>query len=137
MSFIADTSVTLPWCFADEATPWTEALLNRLAGGEPVVVPAYWSIEVTNGLLMAVRRGRVTLNKVHEFIDDLNDMPVQIEPASSPDTWPSLIALAHQHRLTTYDAAYLELAQRTGLPLATLDRALISAARASAVPMET
>jgi predicted nucleic acid-binding protein len=84
---------------------------------------------------MAVRRGRVTLNKIHEFIEDLKDLPVQIEPARSLEAWQSLVALAHQYRLTTYDAAYLELAQRTGLPLATLDRALIGAARANAVPL--
>jgi hypothetical protein len=60
MAFVIDASATLPWRFEDEATPWTEALLDRIEGGEEVVVPAHWPLEVMNGLLMAVRRGRIT-----------------------------------------------------------------------------
>ena len=125
-----DASITLPWCFLDEATPWTEMLLNRVVAGERVIVPAHWSIEVTNGLLMAVRRRRVFPTKIEEFIEDIGVLPVQIEPARSPETWVALVALAERHRLTTYDAAYLELAQRVGLPLATLDGDLRKAAQA-------
>ena len=132
-----DASVTLPWCFPDEATPWTEMLLNRVAAGEPVIVPAHWSIEVTNGLLMAVRRRRISRTKVEEFLEDICDLPVQIQPARRPKTWPALVALAEKHRLTTYDAAYLDLAQYVGLPLATLDADLRKAAQAEGTALLT
>lgn len=98
-----------------------------MAAGESVVVPAHWSVEVTNGLL-AVRRSRVPRQKIEQFMQDIADLPVQIETALSPDAWPKLVMLAEKYRLTTYDAAYLELAQRTGLPLATLDIDLRKAA---------
>jgi predicted nucleic acid-binding protein len=133
--FVPDASITLPWCFPDEATPWTETLLNRLAAGELAVVPAHWPTEVSNGLLMAMRRKRVSMTKVQEFIDAMSDLPIRIQPAHSPRDWPMVLALAEQHRLTAYDAAYLELAQRTGLPLATLDQDLLRAARAQRVPL--
>ena len=74
--FVADASVTLPWCFADEATPATEALLDRLRACEPAVVPAHWSTEVMNGLLMAVRRSRLDLERVARFTRDLAALPI-------------------------------------------------------------
>jgi len=133
--FIPDASATLPWCFEDEATPWTESLLNRLADGERIVVPAHWPLEVTNGLLMAGRRGRVPPEKVRRFIEDLQALSIQVEPPLSPIFWPRVLELAEQYRLTAYDAAYLELAQRTGLPLATLDKELQTAAGVAGAPL--
>lgn len=130
-----DASSTLPWCFPDEATPWTETLLDRLAGGEPALVPAHWPTEVMNGLVMAMRRGRVSLDKVQEFVEVLSDLPLQIETAHPPQTWPPILALAQRHRLSAYDAAYLELARRENLPLATLDGDLQVAARADGVSL--
>ena len=131
--FIPDASATLPWCFEDEATPWTESLLNRIAGGERMIVPAHWPLEVTHELLMAVRRGRVPREKVHRFIEDLQGLSLHVEPPLSPIFWPGVLGFAEQYRLTAYDAAYLELAQRTGLPLATLDEALLTAANKAGV----
>ena len=68
MAFVVDASATLPWRFEDEATPWTEALLDRLQGREEIHVPAHWPLEVVNALLVARRRGRVTVAQVKEFI---------------------------------------------------------------------
>jgi predicted nucleic acid-binding protein len=133
--FVIDASATLPWRFEDEATPWTEALLDRVQGGEEVRVPAHWPLEVANTLLMARRSGRVTADQVSEFIDDLAALPIRIEPPSDPAGWSAILALAQAHRLTAYDAAYLELVQRTGLPLATLDGDLRKAAQAQGVPL--
>ena len=133
--FVADASATLPWCFADESTPWTEALLDRLQGGEELRAPAHWPIEVMNGLLMAVRRKRIDLDRVARFAADLTLLTIRIEPPHSPASWPSVLRMAAQHQLTVYDAAYLELAQRTGLPLATLDRDLQTAAQAEGVTL--
>lgn len=133
--FVIDASATLPWRFEDEATPWTEALLDRVEGGEEVRVPAHWPLEIANTLLVARRRGRVTSAQVSEFVDDLASLPIRIEPPSAPAEWPAILALAEKYRLTAYDAAYLELVERTGLPLATLDRELRQAAEAEGVPL--
>jgi predicted nucleic acid-binding protein len=133
--FVPDASATLPWRFADEATPWTEALLDRIQRGEEVFVPAHWPLEVANALLVARRRGRVTAEQISEFIEDLASLPIRLEPPSGPARWPTILALAEQHRLTAYDAAYLELVRRTGLPLATLDGDLRKAAEAEGLAL--
>jgi predicted nucleic acid-binding protein len=133
--FVIDASATLPWRFEDEATPWTEALLDRVQAGEEVRVPAHWPFEVANTLLIARRRGRVTAGQVSEFIEDLSSLPIRFEPPSAPAQWPAILTLAETHRLTIYDAAYLELAQRTGLPLATLDADLRKAAQDEGAPL--
>ena len=131
--FVADASATLPWCFEEEATPATEALLERLRAGEPAVVPAHWSTEVMNGLIMPVRRSRIDLDRVARFARDLAALPIRIEPPHAPAAWDAVIRVATKRHLTVYDAAYLELAQRTGLPLATLDGDLRKAALAANV----
>jgi predicted nucleic acid-binding protein len=109
--------------------------LERIKQGEHAVVPGHWPLEVLNSLLISQRRGRVTAEQIREFIQDLAVLPIRIEPAHSPAMWPSLVALAQKHRLTAYDAAYLEFAQRTGLPLATLDQDLQQAARAEKISL--
>lgn len=133
--FVPDSSATLPWRFADEATRWTEALLDRIQGGEEVLVPAHWPLEVANALLIARRRGRVTAEQISDFIEDLAGLPIRLEPPSDPAQWPTILDLAEQHRLTAYDAAYLELVKRTGLPLATLDGDLRNAAESEGVAL--
>jgi predicted nucleic acid-binding protein len=133
--FVIDASATLPWCFAEEATGWTEGLLDRLQSGEEVRVPAHWPIEVMNGLIMAVRRKRIDLDRVARFAGDLAALPIRIEPPHEPAAWNAVIQVATNHNLTIYDAAYLELAQRIGLPLATLDDDLRKAARAKGAPL--
>jgi predicted nucleic acid-binding protein len=133
--FVIDASATLPWCFAEEATRWTEGLLDRLQAGEEARVPAHWPIEVLNGLIMAVRRKRIDLDRVTRFAGDLAALPIRIEPPHAPAAWNAVIQVAAEHNLTIYDAAYLELAQRTGLPLATLDGDLLKAARAKGAPL--
>jgi len=133
--FVVDASATLPWGFEDEASAWSEALLDRAEGGESVLVPAHWPIEVANALLMARRRGRITTEQASEFCKDLAALTVLVEPAYPPSKWPAVIALAERHGLTVYDAAYLEGALRSGFPLATLDRALERAARAAKVAL--
>jgi predicted nucleic acid-binding protein len=131
--FVADASATLPWCFEDEATPATEALLERLRAGEPAVVPAHWPTEVMNGLIMAVRRGRIDLERVSRFARDLAALPIRIETSHAPAAWDAVIRVATEYQLTVYDAAYLELAERIGIPLASLDSDLRKAALAAGV----
>jgi predicted nucleic acid-binding protein len=128
MAFIIDASATLPWRFADEATPWTEGLLDRIEAGEEVLVPAHWSLEIVNALLVAQRKRRLTDAQVSEFLEDLAALPIRAVPVAMPAQWFDILNLAKQHHLTAYDAAYLELAQRAALPLATLDADLRKAA---------
>ena len=114
--FVTDASAALPWCFADEATPWTEALLDRLQGGEEVWVPTHWPTEVMNGLVMAVRRNRIDLDRVARFAGDLSSLAIRIEPPHAPAAWHAVIQVATKHHLTIYDAAYLELRSEPDWP---------------------
>jgi predicted nucleic acid-binding protein len=93
MPFVIDASTTLPWRFEDEATAWTEALLDRLERGEEIYVPAHWPLEVVNALLVARRSGRVTAEQVREFMEDLAALPVRIAPPITPIEGPAILAL--------------------------------------------
>ena len=132
-SFVIDASATLPWCFDDEATAYTEGLLNRCAAGEEVMVAAIWPLEITNGLLYAHRRGRVMAERVEQFLTQILRFRIQVEPCATQQAVRDVRQLAQTHKLTAYDAAYLELARRFQLPLATLDQELITAAQATGV----
>jgi predicted nucleic acid-binding protein len=132
---VPDASVTLTWCFEDEAMPWTDEVLAQLRTGDEAIVPVHWPAEVANALLIAVRRGRISREKANRFFSDLRALPIRIDPQSSEALFDQVFKLADQYRLTIYDAGYLELAIREGLPLATLDKELRMTARASGVPL--
>ena len=132
-SFVIDASATLPWCFDDEATPYTEGLLNRCAAGEEVMVASVWPLEITNTLLYAQRQGRVTAERVEQFLTQLLRFRIHIEPLTTQQAVRDVRQVAHTYQLTAYDAAYLAVARRYSLPLATLDKALMTAARAAGV----
>jgi predicted nucleic acid-binding protein len=117
------------WCFEDERTAASEALLGRLPECE-LFVPALFLWELGNVLLIAERRGRITAADRSQFLALVAQLDLQIDPADPHVIWHDVLSLAAQHRLTSYDAAYLELAMREGLPLASRDNALIEAARA-------
>lgn len=125
MPFVVDASVTAAWCFPDEDDRLADLAFDRLER-DGAVVPVLWWFEVRNILVVAERRGRIDAASSVEFLDDLARLPIRID--REPDG-PTVMALARRHRLTAYDAAYLELARRMGAPLASLDRALIDAAR--------
>jgi predicted nucleic acid-binding protein len=131
MEWVFDASVTMAWCFDDERTPQTEALFDRLIQGSVAIVPQIWPLEILNVLLLAGRRGRITLDKRTEFLDLLATAPIQIDDDTARRASSDTLPLAEAHRLTTYDAAYLELALRHKLPLATLDKELRAAAIAA------
>src|SRR5579864_5862851 len=111
----------MAWCFDDEKTPYTEELLNWCAAGTDIYVASVWPLEVTNVLLNAQRKGRVTEKRAQEFLEVLLDLPIHIDTVLAKRAFYEIRKLAHAHRLTSYDAAYLELAIRQGLPLASLD----------------
>ena len=133
--WVLDASVTLTWCFEDEATPSTDALLAKLRAGDEATVPAHWPVEVANSLLVAIRRERISGEKANRFFQDLRALPIRVDPESSESVFGRVFALAEQFKLTAYDAAYLELAIRESLPLATLDADLRRAAHGAGVPL--
>ena len=132
MSFVLDNSVALAWCFEDEQTPATDALLDRLVR-EGATAPQLWPLEALNGLLTAERRKRITRDDRLRLAGLLADLPITIDVETAERTWTATARLAEAHGLTAYDAAYLEVALRLGLPLATRDAALVVAAWAVGV----
>jgi predicted nucleic acid-binding protein len=134
LSFVLDSSVALTWCFEDERTEATYALLVRVVD-TGAVVPVLWPLEVLNALAMAERRKRVERDTRHRLAGLLRELPIRVDLDSAAVAWTDTAALADQHELTLYDASYLELARRLSLPLGTLDGALRKAAAAIHVPL--
>src|ERR1700734_3034299 len=130
MALVLDASVAVAWSFADES-PKTSQVLARLHD-EEAVVPSLWWFEVRNALIMSERRGPLTEAATGASLRDLLGLRILVDP--TPDE-QALLTPSRQHRLTVYDAAYLELAKREKIPLATLDAALIRAARAEKVAL--
>ncbi|MEI2649642.1 MAG: type II toxin-antitoxin system VapC family toxin [Dermatophilaceae bacterium] len=129
MAFVVDASVTLTWLFEDESMPAAELVHDRLAS-EQAVVPSLWRHEVSNALVVAHRRGRISAADIDRFSALLEQLPIQeIDPA--PIAEVSRLALGQG--LTAYDAAYLHVSVSRGLPLATLDARLGAAATALGV----
>lgn len=132
-SLVLDASATLPWCFQDEATAWSDALLQRIRSTESAIVPAHWPVEVSNAFLSAIRRKRFPMPEVQGFWDDLAALPIAVEPPLNSTQAKAVLKLAANFNLTIYDALYLELAIRLNLPLATLDSALRQASPSNGV----
>jgi predicted nucleic acid-binding protein len=118
----------MAWCYPDDRTPGSEAVRQGvgLRGG---IVPGQWPTAVHNSLRVAERRGRVTAADVAVFIEFVRDVPVELD-VRGLSTFGDLLVLSRQHSITPYDAAYLELALRRGLPLATRDANMARAAKA-------
>ncbi|WP_419161560.1 type II toxin-antitoxin system VapC family toxin [Candidatus Palauibacter sp.] len=131
--FVLDCSVAAAWLFEDEAAPATDALLRRLRR-DGAYVPSLWRLELGNVLAQAERSKRADTTRIARWIERLEKLPITVDPETGSRAFREILALARQERLTTYDAAYLELAMRKAIPLATLDRALSRAARRRGVP---
>jgi predicted nucleic acid-binding protein len=132
VSLVLDSSATLAWFYSDETTSAIRRVFELLAKGG-AWVPSLWRLEVANILETGVRRGRHDLAFSHATLTDLSSLPISLDLETDRRAWDSTLQLAHLHRLTLYDAAYLELAKRRGLPLATLDRELRAAAIAEKI----
>jgi predicted nucleic acid-binding protein len=126
---VLDASAALPWCFADETTPASYALLERLAGGETAEVPAIWALEIANVLAAAERRKKLTAADVAEAVALYAPLSIHVDDETARRAMSEVLILARGERLSSYDAAYLELAMRLRLPLATRDNALKTGAR--------
>ncbi len=128
MPFVLDASVALAWSFRDEQNAYAHRVLRRLED-DPAVVPAVWLLEVTNGLLVAERRDRFSAADVANVHSVLADLPIEWSDLALDQALGPVLDLARTHALSAYDASYLELAMREGLPLATRDAALQAAAK--------
>ncbi len=125
--FVLDCSVAAAWLFEDEAHPDTDALLQQLQDGS-AVVPNLWHLEIGNVLVQAERRGRISSAQIAVRLGLLSRLPIETDMETHSRAFQDILSLARTHDLTTYDAAYLELALRLGRSLATRDTALIGAA---------
>jgi len=134
LSLVLDASVTFAWLLLDETTDAVRDVFS-LIETEGALVPSLWRLEVANSLTMATRRKRIDTSFRNAALMELAEYDITVDYETDQYAWFETMTLADRFRLTLYDAAYLELAQRRRLPLATLDRDLAKAARASAIPI--
>jgi len=127
MSLILDASVTLAWIYADETTSAIRDIFDRIHGSG-ALVPALWRLEVANGLRSGIRSGRLDLAFRDQTLTDLGQMNITVDLETDQGAWTDILKISDSLRLTPYDAAYLELALRHGLPLASLDKQMRHAA---------
>ena len=132
--YLKGASVALAWIFPDEATESSHALRERLTD-ELAIVPSLWSIEIANALLMATQRRRIAVSDWTKLCDALSALPIEVDVTTHEQALTVALPLAYAHRLSAYDAVYLELARRMKLPLATVNRDLRRAAVASKVAL--
>ena len=134
--FVLDASVAAAWCLADEQSPETDALLNALRSGRRALTPGLWRWEIANVLITCVRRKRLHYTDIATRFALLESLPIESDPRSATHAWGAATSLAASHALSVYDASYLDLAIRTGLPLATRDSALARVAPIVGVTLE-
>lgn len=132
--FVVDASVALAWCFGDEASDAADAALDALAE-EGASAPAIWPFEVANALRTAERRGRLDLSDVGRIRSLLLALPIAVESVDLAAALGEVAEVARTLDLTAYDAAYLALAARRGLPIATVDDRLRRAAVVAGIPL--
>lgn len=136
MSFVLDGSAALAWCFADETTPPIEELFLRIPV-EGSIVPSIWRLEVANGLLRGTRKGRISPADRTSALSILDRLRIAVDGETDRHAWQRTIEIAEKHGLSAYDASYLELALRRGVPLASLDGPLVKAAHAAGAAVLT
>lgn len=131
MAFVLDASVAMGWAFPDERSAQADAARDELER-DGALVPALWWLALANALVVNERRGRIAEPTSRQVLRAMESLPIRTD--LTPDL-PTILSLARRHRLSAYDAAYLELAQRMSAPLATLDAALARAAQAEQVAL--
>lgn len=129
---VVDASIALAWCFPDETSAYAETVLVGL-GGETMLVPAIWELEVANAIMVGLRRKRLEMPGVEQFLSLIEQLAPMQDARPVVEHMRDVLPLAAEHGLTAYDAAYLELALRRHALLATLDDKLLAAARAAGV----
>ena len=131
--FVLDASVVLAWCFPDENAATAQHVAGMFKRGDSAVAPSFWPHEVLNALLVGEKRKRISKELVRSFLGDLATLPIVLEQFPAGVVFSRIQRLSREHSLTPYDAAYLDLALDSGLPLATLDEDLVRACRKARV----
>lgn len=131
--FVLDASVVLTWCFPDENAAMAQHVAGMFKRGGTAVAPAFWPHEVLNALLAGEKRKRISKELVRSFLDDLATLPIVLEQFPSRVVFDRIQRLSREYGLTAYDAAYLDLALDSVLPLATLDEDLVRACKKARV----
>jgi len=134
LQFVIDNSVVMAWCFEDEASEYAQSVLAGLQEAK-ALAPGIWPLEVGNVLLVAKRKKRLNEASQSRFLSLLRALPIQVVQESPERMLGEILALAQEYQLSTYDASYLDLAMRLGLPLATADAALKGAAKRAGVAL--
>ncbi|OPY60708.1 MAG: tRNA(fMet)-specific endonuclease VapC [Syntrophorhabdaceae bacterium PtaU1.Bin034] len=132
--FVMDCSVVMAWCFEDEADAYADSVLDSLSDSG-AIVPSIWPLEIANVLLVAERRKRLTEADSLQFVRLLSELPIVVDQETSERAFSEILFIGRQQTLSSYDAAYLELAMREGAALATRDKALIEAAHKCGVKL--
>jgi predicted nucleic acid-binding protein len=132
---VADASVAIAWIHPAQATEETDAMLDGLAAGDSLVVPALWPLEVANAITVLRRRRKLTTDEARTAIEIIRGLPATVDHEAAVVAFTRLVDLASEHELTVYDAAYLELAIRRQLPLASNDAPMREAALRSGVDL--
>ena len=132
--FVIDNSVVMSWCFKDESSRYADTILDSLVEST-AVVPSIWPLEVVNVLLVAERKNRLSEADSIRFITLLSQLPISVQQVQPEGVMIEILSLAREHKLSSYDASYLNLAMSKGLPIATLDKGLRSAAKKTQVPI--
>lgn len=132
--FVLDSSMAVAWSFEDETSDYADQVHRQLSIRH-AVAPALWPLEVANALLMGERRKRATEADTSRWTSMLAGLPIRVDDDTNAHAWTATLGLARRHHLSAYDAAYLELAIRRNLPLATLDEQLKAAANAAGVKL--
>jgi predicted nucleic acid-binding protein len=135
-NFVLDSSVTLAWAFGDQGDHYTDGVLSALLEGE-ALVPTLWVLEVANGLFVAERRQRLTPAEADGFARNLAALPIRLDDSDTPQGVGHILTLGRSHGPTVYGAAYVDLALRLDLPLATKDETLRTAARKAGARLYT
>ena len=128
MNFVLDCSVVMSWCFEDESNTYTDFVLERLSEDD-AIAPFIWPLEIANVLLMGEKKKRITQADSSRFLELLGRLPITIDTRASLSAMGAILPLARKYNLTSYDAAYLELAMRYESHIATQDEALKNAAK--------
>ena len=130
MPFVIDNSVVCGWFLSNQSTGYTDTIARRLLD-DTAVAPALWPLELANVLKTACKRGAMIASQAREVVEQIDALPIAVD--AQPPTVAAVLALALRYDLTSYDAAYLELALRLQCPIATQDAALAEAAWAAGV----
>ncbi len=133
--FVVDASVVLTWCFPDENSALARRVAQMFKEGDTAIAPSFWPHEVLNALLVGEKRKRISADLIRNFLTDVATLPIVLQELQADAVFDRIQSLSREHGLTAYDAAYLDLAQTNGLPVATLDEGLIRACARTGVEL--